>query len=132
MTLLTVAIPTYNGAKTIKVSLEKLILVKNKFPIEVIVSDNNSTDNTAAIVKSFKEVKYYKNNRNEGFNYNCHLCVKRSEGHYVWLLSDNDTFNINCFKNIYYFLSKNKDLVTLFLNYSAITNKMNEAHRTAA
>ena len=53
---LTVAIPTYNGAKRLPKVLERLrSQIKTEgIAWEVIVCDNNSTDNTAEIVRSYQ------------------------------------------------------------------------------
>jgi glycosyltransferase involved in cell wall biosynthesis len=52
---LSVIIPCYNGAKTIGAQLEALIRQQWSGPWEVILSDNGSTDETLAIVESYKE-----------------------------------------------------------------------------
>jgi len=120
MTILTIAIPTYNGSDTIDVNLKKLINIKKKYPIEILVSDNCSTDNTADIVKKYDEIDYYKNNENVGFDNNCNLCVERSKGDYVWLLADNDSFNELYFEKVFSFLSNNNDLNIIFLDFKSI------------
>ena len=60
--LVTVIIPTYNREKYVSRAIESAQhqLYKN---IEIIVVDDGSTDNTAEVVKQFKDVKYiYKKN----------------------------------------------------------------------
>ena len=54
---LTVAIPTYNGAKRLSKVLDRLRSQINTENItwEIIVCDNNSTDNTAEIVRSYQQ-----------------------------------------------------------------------------
>ena len=65
MILITIAIPVFNGENTIKKSLENLNSIDyNKFKIEVIVSDNNSSDRTGEIVQKFPKIKYHKNDTN--------------------------------------------------------------------
>ena len=54
MTILTIAIPTYNSSKYLKETLEKTIIQCGKNnEIEILVSDNCSTDDTEAVVKDF-------------------------------------------------------------------------------
>lgn len=53
----TVAIPTYNGASRLPELLERLknqINTEN-FTWEIIIVDNNSTDNTAQVIKTYQE-----------------------------------------------------------------------------
>lgn len=120
MKILTIAIPTRNGEETIEVNLKKLTKLKKKYSIQILVSDNCSTDNTEQIVKKYKEVEYYKNDKDYFFDINCHLCVKRAKGNYVWLLSDNDSFNEEYFEKLYFFLSQNINLNQIFLDFKSI------------
>lgn len=57
----TVAIPTYNGACRLPALLERLRNQINTehFSWEIIVVDNNSTDNTAKVVQSYQESWQY-------------------------------------------------------------------------
>lgn len=50
---LSVVIPTFNGAKTIGEQLEALARQDWQGPLEVVVSDNGSTDATRAVVESY-------------------------------------------------------------------------------
>ena len=52
--LLTIAIPTYNGAKTIANMLE-ILLPQCDERVEVLISDNASTDNTKLIIDKYIE-----------------------------------------------------------------------------
>ena len=47
--LLTIAIPTYNGSKTIRNMLD-LLLPQCNDQVELLISDNCSTDNTEVII----------------------------------------------------------------------------------
>ena len=50
---LSVLIPVYNEEKTIKKCVERVLVAKIlNMNLEVIISDNNSTDNTKEILKS--------------------------------------------------------------------------------
>lgn len=51
-----IVICAYNEEKFIKDCILSVIEQKTSFPVEVIVVNNNSSDETAAIVKSFKSV----------------------------------------------------------------------------
>ncbi|KAF0218717.1 MAG: glycosyl transferase family [Geobacteraceae bacterium] len=91
--LLTVAIPTFNGARTIARSLAT-ILPQVTSEVEVLVSDNASTDATVAVVREIAErnpqVRYARNEINVGFDRNVDLCLQRAQGAFVWLISDDD------------------------------------------
>lgn len=52
---ISVVIPAYNEEEGIGACLASLTRQKTKFPFEVIVVDNNSTDKTAKIARSFRD-----------------------------------------------------------------------------
>jgi glycosyltransferase involved in cell wall biosynthesis len=53
-----VIIPAFNASKTIRAVLESLRDQDYSEPFEVIVIDDGSTDDTASLVKSFRNVRY--------------------------------------------------------------------------
>jgi len=68
--LLSICIPTYNRAKNLEKSLNSLVRLPESQlgNIEIVVSDNASTDNTEIIVKTFANeypyIHYFKNKKN--------------------------------------------------------------------
>jgi len=55
--LISVIIPTYNAGRFISTALDS-VMAQDYRPIEVVVVDDGSTDGTAAIVKSYAQVRY--------------------------------------------------------------------------
>lgn len=53
--LLSIICPTYNQGKFIAQTLESFIMQKTEYPFEIIVHDDASTDDTAAIVRQYEE-----------------------------------------------------------------------------
>jgi glycosyltransferase involved in cell wall biosynthesis len=91
--VLTIAIPTYNGARTIARTVAS-ILPELRPGVEVLISDNASTDGTATIAEEFAgkhpAIRYFRNKTNVGFDRNVDLCLERAAGAFVWILSDDD------------------------------------------
>ena len=56
-----VVIPAYNEEKYIGRCLDSLVAQKTKYEFEVIVVDNNSTDNTRTIART--KIKYVYNTK---------------------------------------------------------------------
>ena len=55
--ILTIAIPTYNGSKTVGRLLDSIYgQLNNSDCVEVLVSDNASTDKTADLVKMYPDI----------------------------------------------------------------------------
>lgn len=93
MTLLSIAIPTFNRDKMLFHNLSRL-LSYTLSAVEIVVCDNCSLDSTESICKKlaleFKNFKYFRNNKNEGYDKNVLNCIFKSSGEYVWFLGDDD------------------------------------------
>lgn len=93
--LLSICIPTYNGGEKLKLALTAVFTALETFSdVEVIVSDNHSTDNTSEVILAFShysQFHYYCNNENLGFNGNLELLLYRyANGKYCWVIGDDD------------------------------------------
>jgi abequosyltransferase len=90
---LSICIPTYNRAEFLPATLES-IAAQWTDDIEIAVSDNASTDHTAAIVESFRErlgrVRWYRADTNRGADANYLKSVEISTGEYCWILGSDD------------------------------------------
>lgn len=88
----TIGIPTYNrGDGYLRHAIESAI--NQVYPnIDVVVSDNCSTDNTEELVGSFSDprIRYFKQARNIGPNNNFNFCLEQARGDYFLLLQDDD------------------------------------------
>lgn len=98
--LLSVCIPTYNGASSsLKEVLDYVIPSLEKHPdeVELIVSDNCSTDSTYQLLEQYSRIpnfRYYRNEKNLGMNGNMLLLVdKYSQGEFSWVVGDDDVIN---------------------------------------
>jgi len=100
--LLTIAIPTYNRSDRLEKSLSDLLsqIIKSekKQYLSVFVSDNGSTDTTAAVINRYRDI-FNRNNilfssrsfsNNRGFDANVLNCYRNCYSEYVWFLSDDD------------------------------------------
>ena len=62
---ISVVIVTYNGEIWIKKNIDSLL--KSNYPIDIIVVDNASTDQSIALLKEYKSIKLIQNKNNLGF-----------------------------------------------------------------
>lgn len=89
---LSIGLPVYNGERHIEATLSAL-LAQTWTDFEIIVSDNASTDGTAAIVQRFvaadPRVRYHRQERNVGLagNYNSVFALGRGEL-FKWATAD--------------------------------------------
>jgi glycosyltransferase involved in cell wall biosynthesis len=90
--LVTIAIPTYNRAGGYLPIALKSALAQTYQPVEIIVSDNCSTDDTEAVVRGFGDdrVRYFRQATNIGASNNFQLCLERAQGVFFQLLHDDD------------------------------------------
>ncbi len=95
--IISVCIPTYNRANYLHHALQcilKQLKTSNlKKKIEIVISDNNSQDNTSQVVKKYSEefkfISYRKNKKNIGI-INTVKVAEFAHGEYVWFTSDDD------------------------------------------
>lgn len=90
-TKVTLAIPTYNRAKLLKISL-KSVLVQDYPDFRVIVIDNASPDDTEAVVRSFADsrVTYVRNETNIGLFRNWNRAIELNSSPYLSIVQDDD------------------------------------------
>jgi len=93
--LLSVAVLTYNRVGTLRETLDSILPQAAGNPeIEILVSDNASTDATAELVYGFRErypsMRYWRNATNLGFDGNVVACLENATGQYVAYFSDDD------------------------------------------
>lgn len=91
--ILTIAIPTYNRAGQLDNCLERLSADPDfdASKIEVLVSDNASTDDTRAVVAKYPSVRYHRNQTNIGFA-NFTVAMRLATGRYVRIMNDTASF----------------------------------------
>jgi abequosyltransferase len=95
---LSIGIPTFNRAECLRQCLNSIVcqftnpLISER--VEIVISDNNSSDNTALVVAEFQQkfsnIVYKKNVENFGVDRNILQVVEMSGGQYMWLLGDDD------------------------------------------
>lgn len=90
---LSICIPTYNRAAFLGEALESVIGQATD-EVEIVVSDNASTDHTEALVRDyqsrFPRIRYHRNPENLGADRNFLKVVELAEGEYCWLLGSDD------------------------------------------
>lgn len=89
--LVSILIVNRDGAVHLKRLFESMI-VYNEYPnIEIIIVDNQSTDNSVELIESYQEkfsIKIIKNNRNASFSEANNQAAKLASGHYLLLLNN--------------------------------------------
>ena len=108
-TYLSICIPTYNRGMSVFKNIKKLLQLPYG-EIEIVISDNCSTDETQKIVKNITDsrVKYFRNFHNLGYDQNIIKCIQHSKGVFIFFLSDEDEIDLRNFK---WLMSKIKEII---------------------
>lgn len=90
--LVSICIPTYNGAKYITKCIQSCI-IQSYSNIEIIINDDGSTDNTMEVLKELEKkdsrIRINQNQKNLGLVGNWNATLALAKGEYVkWLFQD--------------------------------------------
>ena len=90
--LVSIGLPVFNGEKSLAQALDAL-LDQDYSNLEIIISDNGSTDRTSEICEEFLKkdtrIKYYRSSENLGSNWNFNRVFDLSSGKYfMWAAHD--------------------------------------------
>lgn len=91
--LVSIIMPSYNSSSTIRESILS-ILAQSYNHWELLITDDNSSDNTIEIVRQFSmddaRIKFYINNENYGAGYARNNSINHSSGKYIAFLDSDD------------------------------------------
>lgn len=89
-----ICVPTYNDGRFLRGSLASI--TAQTYPrLEILVSDDGSSDDTAEIVRSFDDprITYHRNPRNLGQFENVNRCIQRARGEYIAIYHSDDLYD---------------------------------------
>lgn len=104
--LLTVAVPTFDRAPLLAQTLASIADAcrETTEPVEVLVVDNASADNTRDVVAGFAgaipALRYECQHANVGGEANFFSCIDRARGRHVWVVGDDDVVERNAVVSI--------------------------------
>ena len=123
---LSICIPTYNRLQFLKQSLVAItsqINDDNSSKVEIIISDNSSTDGTKAYLESFIaknssiSIKYFRQDSNVGADSNFLKVIGLSRGEFVYLVSDDDILLSGAIDKLLNCINFNSSLDAICVNY---------------
>ncbi|MEZ4802521.1 MAG: glycosyltransferase [Gelidibacter sp.] len=108
--LVSICIPTYNGAQFIADAMDS-ILGQDYDPIEIIVSDDDSKDETLKIIDSYQAktnfpiriVRHFPS----GIGSNWNNSLQHAQGDYIKFLFQDDVLKPDCIKDMVFVLENN-------------------------
>lgn len=124
--LFSVFIPTYNRAEVLDKVLVSAIAAFAPYNIDIIISDNASSDNTENIVinhqKKYEYLFYHRNKENIGIDRNMLKALEYTHSKYVFLLGDDDFVDKEFIPSITSFIDKDYDFIVLSSNVKCTKN----------
>lgn len=127
--LISIALATYNGEKYIKAQIDS-ILKQTISNFELIITDDNSTDNTIEILKGYEEkdkrVRVYKNNKRLGYPGNFEKAISLCNGKYIAYSDQDDVWTENHLELLYNEIISDEDLILVCANSELVDKKLNK------
>jgi len=111
--LISVCIPTYNGANYIEAALES-IYNQTYSNIEIIVSDDASSDNTLELIKNYESKSRFPlhiyHHKPSGIGANWNYCISQAKGSYIKFLFQDDLLEPSCIADMVQVFQENPDI----------------------
>ena len=113
-----IAMCTYNGAKYLKKQLDSIVS-QTRLPAELVVCDDNSSDDTLEILYNFKkrapfEVKIFCNNKRLGVTKNFEQAISLCNGNIIFLCDQDDVWLHNKIELIETIFKQHSDIGYVF------------------
>ena len=91
--VVSICIPTYNAARYLPTAIER-VLGQDFVDFEIVICDDGSTDDTAAVCAGYKDprIRYLRFENGGGQATNFNRCLKEARGEFVTLLHADDYY----------------------------------------
>ncbi|MEH2045642.1 glycosyltransferase [Nostoc sp.] len=123
--LVSICIPTYNGKDFIAEAINS-VLSQTYRNIEIIVSDDNSNDQTLEIVNSLKNISeilfFVIKHERYGLANNWNYCISQAKGKYVKFLFQDDLLEPNAIEEMVYLAEQDEEIGLVFSPRKLFTN----------
>jgi glycosyltransferase involved in cell wall biosynthesis len=133
MNLASVVVATYNSSEFVLETLES-IKKQTYSPIELIVSDDGSQDNTVELARTWlvhNESRFVRTEvvtvpKNTGVSANCNRCIQASCAEWIKLIAGDDILLPNCIADNMNFVEQHPETKILFSFVRLYKNKFTE------
>jgi len=106
-----VIILSYNVAPLLKSCIESVLKWTKDLEFEIIVVDNQSTDDSVEVIKSFgNKIKFIQSPENGGFAKGNNLGIKVAQGKYILLLNPDTVLLENSVERAFFWMEAHKDV----------------------
>ncbi len=122
--VLSICIPTYNRAELLRSAIHSLAYQINELgdEVELVVSDNCSTDNSRDVVERVQQqcpIRYHRNAENVGAMRNILSLVREhARGEFCWVIGDDEMIRDGGVRKLLQAIKEHSDLDYFYVNYS--------------
>jgi glycosyltransferase involved in cell wall biosynthesis len=111
--LVSLCVPTWNRGVWLRESLDS-IRAQNYDPVEILISDNGSTDDTESVCRQVaaedSRIRYFRHPRNTGLYQNHNFLLDQSLGEFVCFFHDHDTRSPHIVSEYVRFMQRHPDV----------------------
>ncbi len=127
---ISICIPTYNRSELLSEAIESVVLnFEGRTDVEVVVSDNASSDDTKSVVDSFKDripnLRNFRNRENIGPVRNLRKTIEYAQGDFVWILADDDVLAVGALPRLLLFLDANPEVDYVYYSREIVDYHLN-------
>jgi glycosyltransferase involved in cell wall biosynthesis len=133
--LISICIPTYNRADLLDYCLDGLAPLRDcGTPVEIVVSDNGSTDHTPDVVAAHRDrnpaIRPHRLPENRGPAANWYNALRKANGEFMLYLADDDSLIVDNLLQHIETLKREPDLVAIYADWIAWDDQAErEIHR---
>ena len=93
--MISILMPSYNHERFIAIAIESALKQKTKYSFELLINDDNSTDETAKIAETYSQrypniIRFFKQNKNQGLMKSYKFLLNNAKGEYIAILESDD------------------------------------------
>lgn len=128
---ISLCVPTYNRAPQLRELLDSIARqTGHQSRIEIVISDNASTDDTPALVERYRAtgmpIVYDRLPENRGFDRNIMNAVEKASGEYCWLCGSDDILEPDAFEKVEAALHRNPALAGLSIGSQGYSSDLSQ------
>jgi glycosyltransferase involved in cell wall biosynthesis len=121
--LVSICLPTYNRGPQLLENLET-VLRQDYTPLEIVISDNASTDGTEATCRALAaadpRVRYFRQPKNIGVHGNHNFCIEASTGDLLCFMHDHDERDLSIVSKYAAFLADHPEVAVVCSDWELI------------
>lgn len=119
-----VIVPAFNASAFLERCLDSVIVARKNYPIEIIVIDDGSTDNTLDICKKYENSNQNiitVSHENKGLSGARNSGIAKAKGLYISFVDSDDTITPDYFDKLYPLMNEKKEII--HFGYNKISEK---------